>query len=81
MLLRLLVCVILRPVIAPTRVPLLGRTIMSTDMPATLADEIAETAVEVNSAQDEWTATALTVALAAAAVLFVSFLAVVTGLV
>ena len=54
---------------------------MSTDMPAALATEPAETAVETPSATSEWAETALTVLFAAAAVLFVSFLAVVTGIV
>jgi hypothetical protein len=54
---------------------------MSTDIPAAIADDIAEAVTEAQTAPDEWSATALTVAFAAAAVLFVSFLAVVTGLV
>ncbi len=54
---------------------------MSTNVPAAFANEVVETAVTASSAPSEWIATALTVALAAAAVLFVSFLAVVTGLV
>jgi hypothetical protein len=53
---------------------------MSTDIPAAIADDIAEAVTEAQT-PDEWSATALTVAFAAAAVLFVSFLAVVTGLV
>jgi hypothetical protein len=58
-----------------------GRTVMSTDVPAALADQPAETVVEVPSAAGEWVETALTVLFTAAAVLFVSFVAVVTGLV
>jgi hypothetical protein len=54
---------------------------MSTDMPAALVDEPAETAAEAPPAANEWAETALTVLFTAAAVLFVSFLAVVTGLV
>ena len=54
---------------------------MSTDMPAALASEVAETTAESQSAPAEWVQTALTVAFTAVAVLFVSFLAVVTGLV
>ena len=54
---------------------------MSTDVPAALADQPAETVVEVPSAAGEWVETALTVLFTAAAVLFVSFVAVVTGLV
>jgi hypothetical protein len=52
---------------------------MSTDVPAALVDEPAET--ETPAATSEWAETALTVLFTAAAVLFVSFLAVVTGLV
>jgi len=54
---------------------------MSTDLPAALANEAAATAAEVQSARGVWVETALSVLFAAAAVLFVSFLAVVTGLV
>jgi hypothetical protein len=54
---------------------------MSTNVPTALANQAVQTAVKIQSAPNEWIATALTVALAAAAVLFVSFLAVVTGLV
>jgi xanthine/uracil/vitamin C permease (AzgA family) len=54
---------------------------MSTDTPAALASEVAETTVESRSGTAAWVETALTVAFTAAAVLFVSFLAVVTGLV
>ncbi len=53
---------------------------MSTDMSVVLADEPVETAAEEQSATREWADTALTVLFTAAAVLFVSFLAVVTGL-
>jgi hypothetical protein len=55
--------------------------ISSTDMPAALAELPAEAAVEDSSVTSEWAETALTVTFTAAAVLFVSFLAVVTGLV
>jgi hypothetical protein len=54
---------------------------MSTDMPAALASEAAEATAESQSAPAAWIETALTVVFTAAAVLFVSFLAVVTGLV
>jgi hypothetical protein len=54
---------------------------MSTDLPVALAAHTAEAAAEDTPDQSEWAATALTVLFAAAAVLFVSFLAVVTGLV
>jgi hypothetical protein len=70
------------------RFVLWGRTLMPTDMPAALADMPAalvdqppEAAVETSPATSEWAETALTVLFTAAAVLFVSFLAVVTGLV
>jgi hypothetical protein len=53
----------------------------STDMPATLVEPLAEAAVEEPSVTSEWAETALTLTFTAAAVLFVSFLAVVTGLV
>jgi hypothetical protein len=71
-------------VIDPSRTPrdvLWGMTVMSTDMPAVLATEAAEAGAETQSAPSEWVATALTVLFTTAAVLFVSFLAVVTGLV
>jgi hypothetical protein len=54
---------------------------MSTDMPAALASETVSAATTVETANDEWFATALTVLFTAAAVLFVSFIAVVAGLV
>jgi hypothetical protein len=53
----------------------------STAMPAALTDQPAEAAAEDPSVTSEWVETALTVTFTAAAVLFVSFLAVVTGLV
>jgi hypothetical protein len=53
---------------------------MSTDTPA-LASPPAESIAEAKSAISEWTETTLTVLFTAAAVLFVSFVAVVTGLV
>ncbi len=54
---------------------------MSTDIPAARAGAAAETGAEASSATSELVETALTVLFAAAAVLFISFLAVVTGLV
>ncbi len=54
---------------------------MSIDMPAALADQRAEATAEDASVRSEWAETVLTVLFTAAAVLFVSFLAVVTGLV
>lgn len=66
----------------PLRFVLLGKDpLMSTDLPAALVDQPAETVFEAASATNEWTETALTVLFTAAAVLFVSFIAVVTGLV
>jgi uncharacterized SAM-binding protein YcdF (DUF218 family) len=59
-----------------------GTTRMSsTDLPAGLVDQPAQTTAEVAVATSEWAETALTVLFTAAAVLFISFLAVVTGLV
>jgi hypothetical protein len=51
----------------------------STDMPAAQRADAA--LAETQSAEREWTETVLTVLFTASAVLFVSFLAVVTGLV
>jgi hypothetical protein len=54
---------------------------MSTDTPAALADLPAKDFAEDRPEISEWAETALTVLFTAAAVLFVSFVAVVTGLV
>lgn len=54
---------------------------MSIDIPAALPNEAIEVAVESRPAPGEWAEAALTVMFAAVTVLFVSFLAVVTGLV
>jgi len=54
---------------------------MPADIPAALDDQPAETEVETKAAASAWAETALTVLFTAAAVLFVSFLAVVSGLV
>jgi hypothetical protein len=54
---------------------------MSTDRPAALTIEPAETVAEAPTNTNEWAETALTVLFTAAAVLFVSFLAVVSGIV
>jgi hypothetical protein len=54
---------------------------MLIDIPVVLPNEPAEVAVESMPVTSEWAEAALTVMFAAAAVLFVSFLAVVTGLV
>ncbi len=52
---------------------------MSIDQPAMLESQPAETAAAAEST--DWAATALTVLCTAAAVLFVSFIAVVSGMV
>jgi len=54
---------------------------MSIDMPAALENEAATTEAEAQAGTSAWVETALTVLFTAAAVLFVSFIAVVTGLV
>jgi hypothetical protein len=61
--------------------PLGDSTIMSTDMPGALASEAAPSATALETVDREWFATALTILFTAAAVLFVSFIAVITGLV
>ncbi len=53
----------------------------STDMPAALIEQPAEAVVAAQPAKSDWAETALTLLFAAAAILFVSFVAVVTGLV
>ena len=53
---------------------------MSIDMPVASSPEPGEITAEIKPAPGEWTEMALTVMFTAAAVLFVSFLAVVTGL-
>jgi hypothetical protein len=54
---------------------------MSTDLPTELASQSPEAATEVQTSIAEWAETALTVLFTAAAVLFVSFVAVVAGIV
>jgi hypothetical protein len=54
---------------------------MSTEMQAALTEPEEEIADEAAADTREWAETALTVTFTAAAVLFVSFLAVVSGLV
>jgi hypothetical protein len=54
---------------------------MSTEMQAGLAEPAPEIADEAAADSGDWAETALTVTFTAAAVLFVSFLAVVGGLV
>jgi hypothetical protein len=63
------------------RLPLGRDILMSNNTPAALASEPAESVAEQQSPTREWAETALTVLFTAAAVLFVSFLAVVAGLV
>jgi hypothetical protein len=53
---------------------------MSIDTPVALPRELAEITAETKPAPGEWTEMALTIMFTTAAVLFVSFLAVVTGL-
>jgi hypothetical protein len=53
----------------------------TTDVPADFASETAEEQVEAQSASSQWVETALTIVFTATAVMFVSFVAVVTGLV
>jgi hypothetical protein len=54
---------------------------MSSDTPAPLSAELVETTAECAAPIAQWGEMALTVMFTLAAVLFVSFLAVVTGLV
>ena len=54
--------------------------VRSIDLPFALLPQSAEIPAETKPAPGEWTEMALTVMFTAAAVLFVSFLAVVTGL-
>jgi hypothetical protein len=54
---------------------------MLSDTPAAVSAEPAQSTVEIEPAINEWGEMALTVVFTLAAVLFVSFLAVVTGLV
>jgi hypothetical protein len=55
-------------------------SVMTTRVPAALAAEASRTAVEARSARWAWIETAVTVVLTTAAVLAVSFFAVVTNL-
>ncbi len=54
---------------------------MSTDLSAPLAENAANDVAQTMPAATEWVETALTVIFAAVAVLFVSFVAVLTGIV
>jgi hypothetical protein len=53
---------------------------MPTDVPAVLTGEPVETGIEAQTATSEWIEIAFAVLFAAGAVLLVSFIAVVTGL-
>jgi hypothetical protein len=53
----------------------------STEMPVSFAREAVDDATEVQAARSQWIETAVAVLFTAAAVVFASFLAVVTGLV
>jgi hypothetical protein len=61
----------------------MGKDILmsTTDMPADFTDHPAEELVEAQSASSAWAETALTVLFTVTAVLFVSFIAVVAGIV
>jgi hypothetical protein len=58
-----------------------GKALMATDLPAIFASEATLPATEAEPAHSAWVETALTMLFAAVAVLFASFLAVVTNLV
>jgi hypothetical protein len=53
----------------------------TTDVPADFTDQPAEEPVEAQSASSAWAETALTVLFTTTAILFVSFIAVVTGII
>ena len=53
----------------------------TTDVPVDFVDEPAEELIEAEPAPSQWAETALTVLFTATAVLFVSFIAVATGLI
>jgi hypothetical protein len=57
-----------------------GKSTMSTDLPAALADEAKATDVAARSGLGAWVETALSVLFTVTAVLLVSFVAVVTSL-
>ena len=52
----------------------------TTDVPADFTDQSAEEMVEVQSAPSEWAEIALTVLFTASGILFVSFVAVISGI-
>jgi hypothetical protein len=58
-----------------------GTLMLTTDVPVDFASETAEEGVEAQSPSSQWAETALTVLFTATAVLFVSFIAAVTGLI
>ncbi len=62
------------------RAALLGKNSMSIEFPAALVHDVAETAAGAQPAASQWTETAVAVVFAASAVLFVSFIAVMTAL-
>jgi hypothetical protein len=61
----------------------MGKDILmsTTDVPADFTDQPAEELVEAQSASSAWAETALTVLFTTTAILFVSFIAVVTGII
>jgi hypothetical protein len=65
----------------PLRIVLWGTLMSTIDVPADFASEAAEEQVEAQSASNQWAETALTIVFTATAVMFVSFVAVITGLV
>jgi hypothetical protein len=52
----------------------------TTDVPADFTDHAAEEIVEAQSPPSQWAETALTVLFTAAGILFVSFVAVISGI-
>jgi hypothetical protein len=62
------------------RAALLGKNSTSIEFPAALVHDVAERATEAEQTTSLWAETAVAVVFAASAVLFVSFIAVMTGL-
>jgi hypothetical protein len=58
-----------------------GSAAMSTELPATLINDAAETPAQAQSVISAWLVTAAAVVFTAAGVLFVSFVAVMSGMV
>ena len=52
----------------------------TTDVPADFTDDAAEEIVEAHSPPSQWAETALTVLFTASGILFVSFVAVISGI-